>query len=105
MQMLDLIDRNAMLKTLENSGVLGEFAKYLIKKQPTVDAVEVVRCKDCRWYKESKLLAPNKFCFRLKDRNGNHVGYNFAPDEFCSFGERMDGEPDANGNDNKTPET
>lgn len=30
--MPDLIDRNAMLKTLENCGVLGEFAKFLIKK-------------------------------------------------------------------------
>ena len=59
MQMPDLIDRNAMLKTLENSGVLGEFAKYLIKKQPAVDAVEVVRCKDCKHYKNS----PNVLCY------------------------------------------
>ena len=76
-----------------------------IAKQPTADVAEVVRCKDCKWYKESKLLATNKFCFRLKDRNGDRVGYNFAPDDFCSYGERMDGDPDANGNDNKTPET
>lgn len=24
-----------------------------------------VRCKDCKWYQESKLLAPNKFCFKV----------------------------------------
>ncbi len=58
---------------------------------PAADAVEVVRCKDCKWYKVSKLLAPDKFCFRLKDGNGNHVGYNFVPDDFCSHGERKDG--------------
>lgn len=57
---------------------------------PAADAVEVVRCKDCKWYKVSKLLAPDKFCFRLKDGNGNHVGYNFVPDDFCSHGERKD---------------
>ena len=58
---------------------------------PAADAVEVVRCKDCKWYKVSKLLAPDKFCFRLEDGNGNHVGYNFVPDDFCSHGERKDG--------------
>ncbi len=61
------------------------------EKLPAADAVEVVRCKDCKWYKVSKLLAPDKFCFRLKDGNGNHVGYNFVPDDFCSHGERKDG--------------
>ena len=50
-----------------------------------------VRCKDCKHYKDGELLAPNKFCFRLKhpteDRN---VGYNFGADDFCSYGERKD---------------
>ncbi|MGN0553201.1 MAG: hypothetical protein ACI4I1_07450 [Oscillospiraceae bacterium] len=59
-----------------------------INNQPAADVQPVIRCRDCKWYKESKLLAPNKFCFRLKDRNGDPIGYNFAPDEFCSFGER-----------------
>ena len=56
------------------------------------DVEPVVRCKDCKWYKESKLLAPNKFCFRLKDINGIPIGYNFSPNEFCSFGERKENE-------------
>ena len=62
-----------------------------LKDAPTVDAVEVVRCKDCKWYKEGKLLAPNKFCFRLKHPTENRsVGYNFCEDDFCSYGERKD---------------
>ena len=61
-----------------------------VEKLPAADAVEVVRCKDCKWYKVSKLLVPNKFCFRLKDRNGDLIGYNFSPDDFCSKGERKD---------------
>lgn len=65
--------------------------KHIDKLEAKLEnSVEVVRCKDCKWYKESKLLAPNKFCFRLKDRNGDRVGYNFAPDDFCSYGERKD---------------
>lgn len=54
------------------------------------DLAEVVHCKDCKWYKVGKFLAPNKFCFRLKNGNGDRVGYNFAPDDFCSYGERRD---------------
>ena len=53
-----------------------------------VDFVPVVRCKDCKWYQESELLAPNKFCFRLKGKDGKRVGYNFSDDDFCSRGER-----------------
>lgn len=56
---------------------------------PTVDAVEVVRCKDCKWYQEGELLAPSRFCFRLKHpQEDRSVGYNFGPNDFCSYGER-----------------
>lgn len=49
----------------------------------------VVHCKDCKYYNRSELLAPNKFCFRLKHPTENRViGYNFALDDFCSYGER-----------------
>ena len=51
---------------------------------------EIIRCKDCKWYKEGKYFAPVKFCFRLKDSDGEEIGYNFASDDFCSYGERMD---------------
>jgi hypothetical protein len=65
--------------------------KCFVEQMPTVDAVEVVRCKDCKWYKEGELLAPNKFCFRLMHPTENrHVGYNFSDNDFCSYGERKD---------------
>lgn len=54
------------------------------------DVVEVVRCKDCKYYKESPLLAPNRFCFRLRGKDGEPVGYNFSGDDFCSRGERKE---------------
>lgn len=72
------------------NGLLG-----LIEKAPTVDAVPVVRCKDCKYYRVGVLLAPNKFCFRLKHPvEDRPIGYNFAPDDFCSHGERKDGDSD-----------
>lgn len=73
----------------------------LIDAQPAVDAVEVVRCKGCKWYQESKLLSPNKFCYRLMHPDpgaARRVGYNYSPDDFCSYGERRtDHETDKSG--------
>lgn len=58
--------------------------------KPVVDMVAVVRCRDCKWYREGEHFAPTKFCFRLKDKGGEEIGYNFAPDDFCSRGERKE---------------
>lgn len=59
---------------------------------PTVDAVPVVRCKDCNHYKPQKKSAhlENRanYCNRV-------VTIKVQPDDFCSYGERKDG--DGNG--------
>ena len=70
--------------------ILKEFAeKYqndvlrTICKAPTVDAVEVVRCKNCkRWKYDAKKMAG--LCKR-------HINYTTQWD-FCSYGERREGE-------------
>ena len=54
--------------------------------------VEVVRCKDCKYYREGKIWEGIKFCFRLQGSDGEPVGYNFSADDFCSRGERKDNE-------------
>lgn len=61
-----------------------------VEQMPTIDAVPVVRCKDCKYYKEGVVLSPQKFCFRLRGRDGEAIGYNFADDDFCSYGERSE---------------
>ena len=89
--MADLIDRAAMLKEIykiggnpwsewETAGVIN-----LVYRQPLVDAVEVVRCRECKHYKPQKksshwnneALSCNRSC-TVKT----------SPDDFCSFGER-----------------
>lgn len=54
-----------------------------VKDAPTVDAVEVVRCKDCIWYgKNHELDACNRI-----------YGFSIAPmmpDDYCSFGVRRE---------------
>lgn len=66
--------------------------KELINAIPVADVAEVVRCKDCKYYRESRVLAPNKFCFRLNHpTEPGKIGYNFGDDDFCSHGERKAG--------------
>lgn len=55
-----------------------------VKQMPSVDAVEVVRCKDCKWwntdwYKGEHGECPNVFC-------------ETTADWFCADGERKDDE-------------
>ena len=51
-----LIDANALMKSIRNFRWVGapntlqlmfSYLRIIIRDQPTVDAVEVVRCKDC----------------------------------------------------------
>ena len=59
----------------------------VIETAPTVDAVEVVRCNDCKWL--NVVNNDNLFACCVK------TGYMFLPFQtdirthFCSFGERM----------------
>ena len=86
-----LIDANALLELVQyrlpidnqNGEVIAgcvEITRRLINNAPTVDAVEVVRCKDC------------KHCEKVKKTNWCSVfdeGYhNPNDDDFCSYGER-----------------
>lgn len=61
-----------------------------ITKAFAANVVEVVRCRDCKYYREGDLFTGIKFCFRLKHEDRN-VGYNFSDYDFCSRGERKDG--------------
>ena len=71
-----LIDANALIAEYDrvHIGPAGG-ARKLMEDAPTVDAVEVVRCKDCK-----------EFC---KGKCDNVLGLpNPYPDSFCPFGER-----------------
>ena len=70
-------------------------AMCLVDDAPTVDAVTVVRCRDCKWYMPGDLFTDIMFCHRLKKDNGKPAKYNYCADDFCSYGERKDG--DGNG--------
>lgn len=56
----------------------GGKRSLLIDTEPTADVVEVVRCKDCKYYRIWQMK-----CDRL------HV-VPFADNHYCSYGERVD---------------
>ena len=62
-------------------------AKNVIDNAPTVDAVEVVRCRDC---KHHRTLRDRDMCAKNADMlNGREVGLRATrADDFCSRGER-----------------
>lgn len=78
-----LIDADALIalikKRIKNSMISGWLCS-IIRDAPTVDAVEVVRCKDCA-------VPHNKYtgCPELN-------GLVTPPDFYCPFGERKDGD-------------
>ena len=57
----------------------GRPIRRVIDEAPTIDAVPVVRCKDCKHRKE-------KTCFH--PFAGMWVGCELNGDDFCSYGER-----------------
>ena len=59
---------------------VAEVRKF-IEQAPTVDAVEVVRCKDCVHRKERVCFNPSA---------GMWVGVELKDSDFCSYGERRE---------------
>lgn len=55
-----------------------------VDKSPTVDAVQVVRCKDCKWWHKGDEPDPNGRC------ECNCNGDWWLPEDYCSCAERRD---------------
>lgn len=88
-----LIDANRALEIVRDQGIahpsayhLTNYATLILQEAPTVDAVEVVRCRDCKhkgWVQEPCHGRSIDFC-----RVWNSCVDNL--DGFCSYGERKD---------------
>lgn len=81
--MTSLIDRDALIAEYDrvHVGEAGK-ARKLMEEAPEVDAVPVVRCKDCKYRKPKKTTNLNSHC----------VWYNRAvmDDDYCSKAERKE---------------
>ena len=57
-----------------------------IEQAQTIDAVPVVRCKDCKWGKTWKNA------FGIEGFNCDLLCVDLSPEAFCSYGERKEGD-------------
>ena len=74
------------VRTQAGQEVLDIHLPHIVEKIPTVDAVEVVRCKDCKHCLETSASSTKIAC--SKGVNWRAV----EPNHYCSYGERKDHE-------------
>ena len=77
------------LKWLVNFAAHSKIQR-LIADTPAVDAVPVVRCRGCKHCKEAADHEGRGFFCAIWGRGWHRV----QPDDFCSYGERKDGDTD-----------
>ena len=84
------IDADAFLKDILTAGIgktVIEYSEcdigYMIRKRPTIDAVPVVRCREC------KHCDPENY--HCDHPMGTAAPLRRKPDDFCSYGELKEG--------------
>ena len=87
--MARFIDADRALEIVYERGIahpnayhLTNYAMLVLQEAPTVDTVEVVRCRNCKYGDWDSKSDDAMVCMRTKDvfwRSGN---------DFCSYGER-----------------
>lgn len=60
-----------------------------LNNAPTVDAVQVVRCKDCKHFSYEDMECKNE-AISTDCEGGAQYSLDFWLDDFCSYGERKD---------------
>ena len=83
-----LIDGDGLWERLnyepwEHNADRDEIALPIVNAAPTVDAVPVVRCKDCEYLVNTTINANGFLICDISDME-------IAPDDFCSYGERRE---------------
>ena len=87
-----LIDADALMEKeysrLREGEVLYRIPPSHVDAAPTIDAVPVVRCRECKFYREFRTKRYNQLmcmCYRMGKHDMEHP---VKPDDFCSYGQR-----------------
>lgn len=57
-----LVDADNARECFGGDGVTGAVMKRMFDSLPTIDAVPVVRCRECKYYKPISIHAPREGC-------------------------------------------
>lgn len=95
--MTRLIDADALKEHIKqytiHSGIqvsLDRYALKVIEEEPTVDAVPVIRCKDCKHVSIVDCYAKHGKYVTFYTCTRNNVGIDMNADDYCSKGRRKD---------------
>lgn len=89
--MADLIDRKELRDALYEADAVTMQGVKIINQFPAVDAVPVVRCRDCVHWKPTGSKAGNSFSDMEYIGGCEFTNYCRRESDFCSYGERKDG--------------
>ena len=67
------------------------YAKYMLDKMPTIDAVSVVRCRECKYSRINHLMKKDILSCENIDVCGEEYLFERNPNDFCSYGEQKEG--------------
>lgn len=62
---------------------------HMFDSLPTIDAVPVVRCRDCEWFNHYTMECESDDV-ATDHEGGASFSINFGPDDFCSYGQRKE---------------
>ena len=97
-----LIDADRAMEIVRDQGIahpnayhLTNYAMLILREAPTVDAVEVVRCRECKHHRdkneqEQQYLVEDILICTSPDATDDCWNAVW-PDHFCSYGERKEG--------------
>ena len=92
MRLIDAKEMESGIKEAfkENPFLMGMLLRW-VRKHPTIDAVPVVRCKDCNNYADAIGKDSGKPCGYGQCKWPTGIRGIVCADDYCSFGERKDG--------------
>ena len=82
---MKLIDADRALEIVRDQAIahpnayhLTNYATLILREAPTVDAVPVIRCKNCKYHQDTSVTEYKHCCL---------IGQTVKYDAFCSYGE------------------
>ena len=87
--MARLIDADRALEIVRDQGIahpnayhLTNYATLILREAQTVDAVEVLRCRECKYHEDTSVTGLEHCCL---------YGLTMRYNDFCSYGKREGG--------------
>ena len=68
-------------------GINPDDVDFGVDEIPAADVVEVVRCRDCKWFNHYTMECESDDV-ATDHEGGASFSINFGPDDFCSYGQR-----------------